>query len=406
MSMALAALGIDLMLPAFPDIRTAFDLPSDSTAVAGAVTTYFLGLAVGQFLYGPIADRFGRRPVLFVAYGIYAVGALASALSPSLAILYASRLVWGIGAAGCRVITFAVIRDRYSGERMSRAMSFVMAVFIIVPILAPALGAVIVAASGWRWVFGACLVAVAAVGAWSTRLPETLHDEYRLELRFDRVLAAGRQVVSHRQTMAYTLAMTALYGVFTSYLASSEIIFGRVFGAPEAFPYLFGGLAAVMGGAMLVNARVVGIFGTRRLGHGVLVGYIAASLVLVILTLSNSGTPPLWMFMVGMAVLLSGHALLIPNFNTIAMDPMAAVAGTASSVIGSIQIAVGALLGALLDRAMGDTVTPLVLGFLGYGIVALGLVLWGEHGRLFAPLDPAGSPQPAMASSPGPTPSE
>ncbi|MDX1657925.1 MAG: multidrug effflux MFS transporter [Nitriliruptorales bacterium] len=397
MSMALAALGIDLMLPAFPDLRQAFDLPADSTAVAGAVTAYFLGLAGGQLVYGPLADRFGRRPALYLGYGIYAVGALASALSPSLAVLYAARLIWGLGAAGCRVITFAVIRDRYEGERMSRAMSFVMAVFVLVPIAAPAVGAVITAVGGWQWVFLACVVAVVGIATWAVRLPETLHEEYRLELRFGRILAATRQVVSHRQSMAYTLAMTALYGVFTSYLASSEIIFGQAFGAADTFPYLFGGLAAVMGGAMLLNARIVGTFGTRRLSHVVLVGYLVAAAALLALALATGGRPPLWAFLLAMAVLLSGHALLIPNFNTIAMDPMAAIAGTASSVIGAVQLAGGALLGAVLDRAFDGTILPLAWGFVLYGILALALVLWGEDGGLFEPL--RGSPQPATASS-------
>lgn len=401
MSMALAALGIDLMLPAFGAIRADLGLPSDSTAVAGLVTAYFLGLAAGQLLYGPIADRFGRRPALYLGYGIYGGGALLATFAPDLGLLLASRFVWGLGAAGPRVVTLAVIRDTFEGERMSRAMSFVMAVFILVPVMAPTLGALIVAVASWRWIFAACVLAVVVMASWSLRLPETLHEEHRLELRIGRIARAAREVVSHRRTAAYTLAMTALYGVFTSYIGSSEIIFSETFGRPGDFPVIFGGLAATMGAAMLVNARIVGRFGTRRLAHGVLVAYVVAAAVLLLLALVTAGRPPLWPFLVGLAAMLVSHALLIPNFNTIAMQPMGAIAGTASSVIGAVQLAVGALLGALLDRAYDGTVLPLAWGFLGYGVLAVALVAWAEGGRLFRPLPthpPAGRPVQAPSS--------
>ena len=400
MSMALAALGIDLMLPAFGAIRADLGLPSDSTAVAGLITAYFVGLAVGQLFYGPVADRYGRKPALYIGYGIYALGALAAALSPTLPLLLLSRLIWGIGAAGPRVVTLAVIRDSFEGEQMSRAMSFVMAVFILIPIVAPALGALIITVASWRWLFGACMLAVSVMVLWAVRLPETLHPEHRQELRFGRVMSAARVVVSNRQTVTYGLAMTALYGAFSSYLASSEIIFGETFGRAAAFPAIFGGLALVMGGAMLANAKIVGRVGTRRLAHMVLIAYVGVAAVMVVIAMLSGGRPPLPVYLLGMAAMLSAHALLIPNFNTMAMAPMAAVAGTASSVIGSVQIAVGAVLGAILDRAFDGTVRPLALGFLVFGVVSLGLVVWGERGRLFGPLaDPAplAHPEPVRA---------
>jgi MFS transporter, DHA1 family, multidrug resistance protein len=398
MSMALAALGIDVMLPAFGAIRADLGLPADSTAVAGLVTAYFVGLALGQIVYGPVADRFGRRPALYAGYAIYLVAALASTLAPTLPLLLASRFVWGLGAAGPRVVTLAVIRDSYDGDRMARAMSFVMAVFILVPILAPSLGAVIVSLGSWRWVFGACAVAVAAVALWAVRLPETLRPENRRELTFRGVGQAARFIVSERQTVAYGMGMTALYGVFASYLASSEIIFGETFDQAARFPVIFGGLAAVMGGAMLVNARIVGRFGTRPLAHAVLLAYVGAAGALVVLGAVTGGRPPLPLFLVGLALMLSGHALLIPNFNTIALAPMASVAGTASSVLGSVQIAIGAAVGALIDQSFDGTVLPISVAFLALGIVALGLILWAERGRLFQPLDaplPAATPVPA-----------
>jgi DHA1 family bicyclomycin/chloramphenicol resistance-like MFS transporter len=383
LSMALSALGVDLLLPAFGDIRSALGLGADSTAVAGLVTAYFLGLALGQLAYGPVSDRFGRRPALYVGYAIYAAGALAATAAPTLPLLLAARFVWGLGAAGPRVVTLAVVRDRYSGERMARTMSFIMAVFILVPVLAPAIGAGIVAVAAWRWVFAFCAAAAVVLALWALRLPETLHAEHRLELRFDRVARAGRFVLSDRRTVGYMLAMTALYGVFTSYLGSAEIIYAETFDAAAAFPLLFGVVAAAMGVAMLANARIVERVGTARLAHIVLAAYIVLAGGLVTVAFAFGGRPPLWLFVVGLMAMLASHALLIPNFNTLAMEPMAAVAGTASSVIGAVQIAVGASLGALLDRAFDGTVRPLSLGFLGYGLAALACVLWAERGRLW-----------------------
>lgn len=398
MSMALSALGIDLMLPAFPAMRRDLGLAADSTAVAGLVTAYFLGLALGQLGYGPLADRYGRRATLYLGYGVYAVGAVAATLSPTLPLLLASRFVWGLGAAGPRVVTLAVIRDTFEGEQMSRAMSFIMAVFIVVPVFAPTLGAAVAAAVSWRWLFAGCAAAAVVMAVWAVRLPETLRPEHRRPLRFGPVLRAARVVVSDRRTVGYTLAMASLYGVFASYLGGAEIIFGDTFGQTANFPVLFGGLAAVMGAAMLANARLVGRVGTRQLTHWVLVGYTAAATALFVLSLATGGRPPLAVFVMMMAILLSLQALLIPNFNTIAMAPMGRLAGTASSVIGAVQLSIGAVLGSLLDRAFDGTVLPLSVGAMSYAGVALGFVLWAERGRLFRPLTTA----PAVPEQAGP----
>lgn len=400
MAMALTALGIDLMLPLFPAIRTDLGLPAGSTAVGGLVTTYFLGLAVGQLLYGPLADRFGRKPALYLGFGIYGVGALAAALSPTLSWLLVARFAWGFGAAGPRVVTLAIVRDTFDGERMSRAMSSIMAVFILVPVVAPTLGAVIGGLIGWRWLFGFCVSAGVAVMLWARRLPETLPAEHRLELRFGRIARAARFVTGNRTTVGYALALTVLYGSFISWLGSAELVFGEVFDRPELFPVLFGGLAGLMGIAVFTNGRIVERIGLRRLGHGVMVAYLLAAGVLVTLTLSTAGRPPMWAFLLAMAPVLCSHALLIPNFNTIAMEPMKPVAGTASAFIGAVQIAGGALLGALLDRTFDSTVLPLSLGFLGLAVVAAGLVVWAERGRLFRPMTPPVIPAPSPTAAP------
>ena len=384
--MASTALGIDLMLPAFGDIREAFGLATDSTAVAGIVTAYFIGLALAQAVWGPVADRFGRKPTLYAGLALYATGALASALSPSLPMLYAARFIWGMGSAGPRVMALAVVRDSYEGETMAKIMSFIMAIFILVPVVAPSLGAAILALASWRWVFGFGVIYAGLVALWSMRLPESLHPEHRLDLRLGRVARAARFVVSDRQTLGYTLMLTVLFGVFSSYLASSEIIFGDVYDRADLFPFIFGGIAAVMGLAMTGNGLVVARFGVRRLVHAATIGFTLVGGLMVVLAVASDGAPPLGLFIAILALQLVLYSLIFPNGNTIAMDPMGSVAGMAAAVIGMVSIAGGALLGSFLDRAFDGTVTPISTGFLLAGLASLAITMWSERGRLFRPL--------------------
>ncbi|NIS37540.1 MAG: multidrug effflux MFS transporter, partial [Actinobacteria bacterium] len=222
---------------------------------------------------------------------------------------------------------------------------------------------------------------VAVLAAWSARLPETRNPEDRLELRLDRILDAARQVWSNRTAAGYTLAMTALFGAFVSYLATSEIIVADVFDRASAFPAVFGGLAAVMGAALLANARIVAHFGARRLVHIGLVGHVLTASGLVAVAMVTGGRPAFPLFLVGFAVMLSLHALLIPNLNTVAMDPLGHVAGTASAIIGTVSTAGGTALGAVFDRMFDGTITPLSFAFLAVGVAALVIVTWTERGK-------------------------
>lgn len=395
MCMALTALGIDMALPGFDAMRQDLGLPADSTAIAGVVTVYFIGLAIAQVACGPLADRFGRKPVLYAGLVVYVGAALAATLAPDLVTLLVARFVWGMGAAGPRVVTLSIVRDHHRGEEMARAMSFIMAVFILVPIIAPSLGALVLALATWRWIFAACAVLAAGVLLWSLRLPESLDPQDRLELSFGRVLHAAHLVVTNRSTIGYTLALSVLTGAFFSYLASSQIIYDRVFGAGEQFPLLFGAMAAVMGAGMLSNAFIVRHIGVRRLAHGAIIVYAIAAVAFLVVVAGAGGRPALATFLAGVAIMLSCHAILIPNFNAIAMDPMGEVAGTASAVIGTISTAAGAVIGAVIDSAFDGTTLPFAIGLATFGLLALALVTWAERGRLFAPIATLTPPDPA-----------
>jgi DHA1 family bicyclomycin/chloramphenicol resistance-like MFS transporter len=377
LTMALTALSIDLMLPAFGEIRAAFGMEPDSSDVAAMVTVFMIGLASVQLLYGPFSDRFGRKPMLYAGFALYALGAAGAALAPSFGLLLLSRFLWGVGAAGPRVIGLAIVRDTYQGDQMARAMSFIMAVFILVPVLAPSVGAAILSFAPWRAVFWFCVIYLVGMALWVLRLPETLDPNDRIDLRLDGVRRALRLVVSQRAAMAYTAAMTLLFSAFVSYLATSELIVDDVFDLADRFPLIFGGLAAVMGVGVLGNASIVVRFGSRRIVGWVLPAYVAAAAGLVAMTLAADGTPAFWVFVPSLGFILCMHALLIPNLNALAMEPMGRVAGTASALIGTAQLGGGALLGSFIDRAYDGTVTPLAVGLLLCAALALVVVRWG-----------------------------
>jgi DHA1 family bicyclomycin/chloramphenicol resistance-like MFS transporter len=383
MIMALGALAIDMMLPAFDDMRDHFGLGADSTQVAQVVTTFLIGMAVAQIFYGPLADRFGRKPVLYVGFAIYGLGALGALLAPTLELVLLSRFIWGIGAAGPRVIAVSIVRDTYAGDAMARAMSFIMAVFIMVPVVAPTIGAGLLLVFPWQSVFAAGMVFVVIVAVWARVLPETLDPNNRIPIDRNAIGRATREVLTNRQTFGYTMAMTMTFAVFSSYLASSERIFGEIYGKPDQFPLIFGGLAATMGVAILMNASLVERVGAKRMVHLVLATYVAAALGFWVITAGAGGRPSFPVFMIGMGAMLALHALLIPNFNSIAMLPMGHIAGTASAVIGTISLAGGAFLGSVIDRQFEDTVSPLVVSFLLFGLLAQGFIAWAERGKLF-----------------------
>ncbi|MDO8361267.1 MAG: multidrug effflux MFS transporter [Actinomycetota bacterium] len=376
--MATTALGIDLMLPAFPEIRQQFGMAPDSTQVAWIVTAYFLGMAAGPWLYGPASDRFGRRKPLLAGLALYAVAATTAALAPSWKLIVVARFVWGLGAAGPRSLSVAMIRDRFEGDAMARLMSMIMAVFMLVPIVAPGVGAGLIAILPWRAVFWFPAIAAGLLMVWSRRLPETLTPALQRPFTWRAVGAAGREVVTHRQTMALTAAMVCLFASMTTYLAGSEVILEDTYGYGSWFPLFFGGIAVLLAVNSLNNARLVGRLGVVRLLRLEAMIALAAALALVAISFaSDGGRPSFWLFVLVLAVLLPAVQGLAPNTNTLAMSPLPHVAGTASAIISTLTSAGGALLGGLASGAFDGTVRPFAVYLLVFAGVAATFIVWG-----------------------------
>ncbi len=379
MTMALAALAIDITLPAFGDIRDQFGLASDSNAVAPVITFSLMGLAIGQLFWGPLSDALGRKVILYAGITTYVLGAVGAAISPALGVLYASTFVIGIGASGARVVALSTVRDLYAGHRMAKVMSLILAIFLLVPLVAPGIGAVVRTASTWRYVYVFVGVAGMSVFLWTTRLPETLAPDRRIQLDLAKLGAAVRLVLRNRLTMGYTLAQALVFGFFASYLASSELIIGDVFGLAVWFPLIFSGFAAFLGAAILLNNYLLNRLELRtmlRIAFGL---FLAGGIVFALMAIFTGGSPPFAVFVIMLAPLLGVYALLLPNLNSAALIPMGSVAGTASAVIGMVSILGGSLIGSFIDRAFNGTITPFAVSAAITGIVAFGFFVWADR---------------------------
>ena len=276
MCMAVTALAVDTALPAFPDIRESLGLSADAVSVTRLITYYLLGNSLGLLPAGLMADRFGRKPVIWGGLALYVAGAVGTILAPSLTVMCIARFVWGLGSAGPRVAATAMVRDAYSGEEMAKQMSFIMAIFILVPTFAPLLASGILLVGPWQAVFGFCAAMALLLCFAVTRLPETIHVEDRRELSGSEIWAGCRAVLTTRGTVGYLLSLTALQAVFISYLASSEVVLDQVFGYGDWFPLYFGGIAIVMGLAMFNNGRLVVRVGLDRMLKLVFVANLAS----------------------------------------------------------------------------------------------------------------------------------
>lgn len=367
---ATTALGIDIILPAFGDARDSFGLPGDSTRIALTVTVYFLGLSLAQLAYGPLTDRFGRKPVLVAGLALYVGGALASSLAPGLGVLLAARLVWGIGAAGPRVLMVAIARDTFEGDRLGQVMSMAMAIFMVVPAVAPLIGQGVVALGGWRLAFAAPMIPSLALIAWTiVRLDETLPAEERRPLTFAKTADAVRAVVGNRATLGFTLAVMFDFASFASFLSSTELLFDRVYDRSSQFPLAFALMSAVMGAVTLTGANSVGRFGATSIISVFSRCNVLVAGGLLAVSLAGAGSPNFWLWFGLITIGNSMRTLVNPLVQSEAMQPMGDLAGTAAAVIGTISMGGGALLAGITDRFINDSVTPLSLSYLGYGIL-------------------------------------
>jgi len=378
--MSLQAFGIDAMLPSLGAISEEFGVVGNERQfIIGA---YFLGSGIGAFFPGAFADRFGRRPVLALGLLAYIAFSLACALVESFHWLVGLRLAQGLLCAGLSVVPTAIVRDRVGGDRMARLMSLIMMIFLAVPLVAPAIGQVILGFVGWRGIFGAMAVMGTLVGTWVwTRLPESLAPENQQDIEPMTILRNMRAALIRRDSIGYVIGSALVFGSLFGFINSSQQLIGEHFHAGQSFALIFGAAVLGMVIANFTNSRIVERFGARRVSHCALMVFIAASTAQFVS--SGRTEQQLWEFVPILAVSMASLGFIGANFSSIAMQPFQQIAGAASSAQTSLRMVTGALLGSYIGFSYDGTARPLATAMLGCGLLALLVILFSEKGRLF-----------------------
>ena len=388
MMISLVAMSIDAMIPALSQIgRELAVVRANNTQLI--ISLFIFGIAAGQMVYGPLSDRTGRRPAVFAGLVLFMAGCILSLLAVNFPMMLAGRIVQGLGLAGPRVVAMAIIRDQYEGRAMARVMSFIMAVFIVVPAIAPAMGQAILVFSGWRAIFGAFMVLALLIMAWfGARQPETLAPEHRIQFSLKRAGMVLRELCAIRSALGYTIAAGFIFGAFQGYLNTAQQLIQIQYQRGDGSPLYYAVLALSVGSASLMNTRLVMRYGMRRLTRrssqhlgGISVSFLAIAWLL-------HGQPPLWALMTYLILSFFCLGLLFGNLNALAMEPLGHIAGSGAAMVGSFSILLAVPLGIIIGQAYNGTVIPLVCGFALLGSASAILI------RKTETLNPTGSINP------------
>jgi DHA1 family bicyclomycin/chloramphenicol resistance-like MFS transporter len=381
--MALNPLAMDLMLPALPNVAAAFHI-GDANRVQAVLSVFLTGFGAGQFVMGPLSDRFGRRPILLGGLIVYGIASLLAIIAPTFETLLLARALQGLGTAASRVIATSIVRDCYSGRRMASVVSLAMMIFISVPVIAPSIGQAIMLFGEWHGIFIVLLVFGLLTLGWIVlRLPETLPLSERKSLAPGEVTRNFLQALTNRQTFGYAFAAGCVQGILFGYVLSSQQIFTGIYGLGHYFPLAFAAVAIGIAVAGFLNSRIVGRYGMRMISHIALIGQLTVAIVM--LACAIAGWLPLILFMILSTASLFTFGLMFSNFSALAMEPQGHIAGTASSLFGSITTLIGIAMGAAIGQHFDGTLVPLATGALLSAALALVIVLVVEKGRLFRP---------------------
>ncbi|GGX75852.1 multidrug effflux MFS transporter [Saccharospirillum salsuginis] len=371
------ALSVDAMLPALPDIASDLGV-TDLARTQMIISFLILGMAIGQLFYGPLSDAIGRKPAILSGLACFVLGAVISMQAETLTVMLIGRLIQGFGVSAPRIVSVALIRDQYIGRAMAQVMSFIMMVFILVPMLAPAVGQLILRFAGWRAIFGIFIGLAIIVGVWfGVRQPETLTRSKRHPFSWIRLWSSTVVVVTTPTAMWFTAATGFIMGAFLTYLSTSQAIFQDVYGVGDRFPLYFALLASAIGLASFTNSRLVMRFGTRRITYVAVSTFITAFAVLLLLALAQGGTPAFGLFMGLGAVGFFGVGLLFGNLNAMAMQPLGQVAGLGAALVGSIGNFMAVPLSLLVGQFYNATPVPMLVAFVVYGGLALACMRQG-----------------------------
>lgn len=372
---SLTAVSIDAMLPALRTIGADLQVAQANNTQL-IVSLFIFGMVFGELIFGPLSDAIGRKPAILIGLAIYAAGTVMAMTAGSLEILLIGRIVQGIGVSGPKIASRALVRDQFEGAAMARILSFIFMVFILVPMVAPAIGQLILQITGWRTIFFLYLGFAAVIALWLTlRQAETLTPAQRIALSFPTLARNAALIVRHRRVMAYTMAAGLVFGAQLLYLGTAQAVFHDLYAIDEGFPFYFALLAFGIGLSAFFNSQLVMRFGMHRLTLIALSGLIGFGSLLAAAGVARAGIPPFAVFIALCFGLFCCVGALFGNLNAMAMQSLGRVAGLGASLIASLSsllaVAVAIPIGSLYDK----TVLPLGFGFALAGCLALALVL-------------------------------
>lgn len=382
MLMSLVALTIDSILPALSQIGQSLNVTqaNDTQLVLSSV---FFGMAFGLMLYGPIADSFGRKRSLYLGIFIFIIGDLISWFANDFSWMLIGRIAQGFGAAACRVVTLAMIRDKFEGPLMGKVMSLIMMIFVIVPALAPTVGQGILFIASWRAIFAFVFFFALISLSWlHFRQEETLSEPSRRDFSFTAITSGIKETIGHPVTRLYMLASGIIFGAFVGYLSSSQQILQLQYQLGEQFSFYFGVLAITIGLSSFANSKLVMHFNMVNLCVGSLLLMSSISLIFFSYLHLSGSQPNLVVFMFYLASTFFCFGALFGNLSTLAVQPLGHIAGVATSVIASTQTLISVAVGASIGYFYNGTVIPLVIGFLSCALSALLFMLLARRRQI------------------------
>ncbi len=385
---SITALSIDAMLPALPQISESLSIadPLDSQLI---ISLFIFGMVFGELFIGPISDAIGRKGAILIGIGIYVVGTVVAMTASTFEILILGRIIQGIGASGPKIATRALIRDQYEGEAMARIMSFIMVIFIMIPMIAPAFGQLVLAVAEWRYIFFSFLVLACSTGLWLIiRQPETLKPEDRISLSPGKLMRSTGRILRHSKVMCYSFAGGLIFGALLVYVSTSQSIFEDLYGVVDNFPLYFAVLASSVALSSLINSQLVMRFGMHRMVVTALCGMIFFTGTLFLFALPNDGIPSFPVFMINGFFIFLWLGILFGNINAMAMQSLGKMAGLGASVIASISSLVAVAVSVSAGRLYDGTIMHMVIALCFCGVAALGLVLVAKRSKAGA-LSPA-----------------
>ena len=371
--MSLVSLAIDALLPAITNIGDTIGI-TDATNNQLLITMIFLGLGFGQLISGPLSDSYGRKPIIYIGFIVFAFASLICVFSTSLEMMIVGRIIQGIGLSAPRTISIAMIRDRFSGNYMAKVMSFVVAIFILVPVVAPALGKIMLDLYGWQSIFYSQLLFGLAVMLWLwKRQPETLKKENKRDFKLALLIAGLKEFIKHKNAVIFTFFSGCITGSFMVYLSASQLIFEQQYNLKDEFPFIFAGIALFIGIATFLNGTLV-----VRLGMFKLVSIFTIIFTLIpfvyIFLYSGETNPSIYVLVTFFGLQFFAIAFLFGNTRALAMEPIGHIAGIGAAINGFVSTIMAVPIAIWIGSFINTTALPLFIGFFVCGVIALLLI--------------------------------